>query len=92
MIDYIAWITREYRGEIRLNKVARALLATYIPFPKAIREKVTSQPIFAEAFNKFERQRTHKVRELEMRIRALEKDRVAIPEVVMETLEFYKDK
>lgn len=92
LIDYIAWVTREYRGEIRLNKVARALLASYVPFPKAIREKVTSQPIFAEAFNKFERQRTHKVRELEMRIRALEKDGVTVPDVVMETLEFYKDK
>ena len=50
LIDYIAWVTREYRGEIRLNKVARAMLASYVPFPKDVREKVTSQPIFAEAF------------------------------------------
>lgn len=92
LIDYISWVTREVRGEIRLNKVARSLMAMYVPFPQDIRAKVVAQPIFAEAFNRFERQRTHKVRELEMRIRALEKDRIEVPECVMETLEFYKDK
>ncbi len=92
LIDYIAWVTREQRGEIRLNKVARAMLATYVPFPKEIRERVMAQPIFAEAYAKFERQRAHKVRELETRIRALEKNRIAVPDVVVETLEFYRDK
>ncbi|WP_092478601.1 cyclic nucleotide-binding domain-containing protein [[Clostridium] polysaccharolyticum] len=92
LIDYIAWVTRECRGEIRLNKVARGLLATYVPFLKDVREKVIAQPIFAEAYNKFERHRTHKVREMEMRIRALEKDKIEVPEEVMNTLEFYKDK
>lgn len=92
LIDYIAWVTREQRGEIRLNKVARAMLATYIPFSREIRERVMSQPIFAEAYNRFERQRTHKVREMEMRIRNLEKDRIEVPELVLNTLEYYKDK
>lgn len=92
LIDYIAWVTREYRGEIRLNKVARGLLATYVPFPKEIREKVTAQPIFAEALMRRERERSHKVRELELRIRALEKDRIEVPQEVWNTLEFYKEK
>ena len=92
LIDYIAWVTRECRGEIRLNKVARSLLATYVPFPKEIRERVSTQPIFADALSRFERERKHKLRELEMRIRALEKDRIEVPEEVMDTLEFYKDK
>ena len=92
LIDYIAWVTREYRGEIRLNKVARALLATYIPFPQEIREKVTAQPIFKDALSRFERERLRKTRELEMRIRALEKDRVEVPDVIMDTLTFYKDR
>lgn len=92
LIDYIAWVTREYRGEIRLNKVARGLLATYVPFPKEIREKVTAQPIFAEALMRRERERSHKVRELELRIRALEKDRIEVPQEVWDTLEFYKEK
>lgn len=92
LIDYIAWVTREYRGEIRLNKVARALLATYVPFPMEIRDKVKAQPIFAEALSRFERERTRKVKELEMRIRALEKDRIEVPDVVMDTLKYYKDR
>lgn len=92
LIDYIAWVSRECRGEIRLNKVARALLATYIPFPMEIREKVTAQPIFKDALSRFERERLHKVRELEMRIRALEKENIEVPEVVMDTLSFYKDR
>lgn len=92
LIDYIAWVTRECRGEIRLNKVARSLLATYVPFPKEIREKISTQPIFADALSRYERERKHKLRELEMRIRALEKDKIEVPEEVMETLEFYKDR
>lgn len=92
LIDYIAWVTREYRGEIRLNKVARGLIATYVPFPQEIREKVTAQPIFKDALARFERERQRKVRELELRIRALEKDRIQVPDVVLDTLAFYKDR
>ena len=92
LIDYIAWVTRECRGEIRLNKVARSLLATYVPFPVEIRDKVKAQPIFAEALSRFERERTRKVKELELRIRALEKERVEVPKEVMDTLEYYRDR
>lgn len=91
LIDYIAWVTREVRGEIRLNKVARGILATYIPFPKEVRKKVAVQPIFADAMARGERERSHKIKELEARMKALEKDRVRIPDEVVETMIFYKE-
>jgi len=91
LIDYISWVTREYRGEIRLNKVAREILATYIPFPKEARERIATQPIFSDAMARGERERNHKVKELENRMKALEKDRVQVPKEVIDTLAFYKE-
>ncbi|SFS02738.1 cyclic nucleotide-binding domain-containing protein [Anaeromicropila populeti] len=91
LLDYMSWIMREANGEIRLNKVARALMATYIPFPKAIRERIAVQPIFSEAMFRFERERSLKVKELEQRKRALEKDNVDIPQDILDTLDFYKE-
>lgn len=91
LIDYISWITREYKGEVRLNKVARAILATYIPFRQDLREKIMGQPMFQDAMNRYEKNRKHTVREMELRIRSLEKDGVEIPDALMDTFEYWNE-
>jgi hypothetical protein len=91
LIDYEAWMKSESSGGIRLNKVARELLATYCPFSKSIRERVTGQPLFSDAMARFERNSQKKVKELELRYRALEKDKIDITEELMENLIFYRD-
>lgn len=91
VIDYEAWIKGESNGALRLNKVARELLATYCPFSKSIRERLSKQPLFTDAMARFHRNNLKKVRDLELRYRALEKEKVELTEELMETVIFYRD-
>ncbi len=90
-MDYELWIKNESEGAIRLNKVAREMLATYCPFSKGIRENVKNQPMFVDAMNRYNREKLIKVKELDLRHRAMEKDGISIPEPIIETLQFYQN-
>lgn len=91
VIDYEAWIKGESGGSLRLNKVARSILAVYCPFARPIREKLKGSPLFAEANERFVRNSTKKVKDLELRYRAIEKEGGEITEELMETVIFYRD-
>ncbi|MFU0827773.1 MAG: Cyclic nucleotide-binding domain-containing protein [Lachnoclostridium sp.] len=91
VIDYEAWIKGESNGALRLNKVAREILATYCPFSKPIREKIKGQPLFADAMERFNRNTQKKLKEMQMKFRAIEKEGGEITEELMETFMFYRD-
>ena len=90
VIDYEIWIKNESKGAIRLNKVAREILATYCPFAKEIRDNIQNQPIFADAMARFGKERTAKVKEIDLKHRVLVKENVSIPPVLEETYLYYK--
>ncbi|MBQ3782499.1 MAG: cyclic nucleotide-binding domain-containing protein [Lachnospiraceae bacterium] len=92
VIDYLLWVKNESSGSIRMNKVARELLAYYCPFNKEIRERIGSQPMYEEAMARFNRERGKKVKELELRYRTYETKGIQVPEVMLKTMEFYRDK
>lgn len=92
VLDYVLWVKNECTGSMRLNKVAREILATYCPFVKEIREKLNGQPLFQEAMARQQREMQKKVKELDLRYRTLEKKGVVISEEMKQTLEFYRDK
>ena len=89
--DYTIWMKFESAGAIRLNKVARRMLATYCPFKKDIRKKISSQPIFEEAMAKFERERLKKCKELMLRFKAIENKGGTIVEELANTQRFYEE-
>lgn len=89
--DYTIWMKFESAGAIRLNKVARRMLATYCPFKKDIRQKISSQPIFEEAMSKFERERQKKCKEIMLRFKALENKGGTIVEELATTQRFYEE-
>ncbi len=89
--DFVIWMKYESAGSIRLNKVARRILATYCPFSKAIRERLTSQPIFDEAMTKYNRDKQKKVKELALRYKALEKKGAEFTPELIETQRFYEE-
>lgn len=89
--DYVVWIKNEVDGSMRLNKVTREMLATYCPFNKEVREVLEKQPVYEEAFTRFEREKQKKVRELELRYHALIKAKVTIPSEIEDTLSFFKN-
>ena len=90
-LDYETWVKAESTGSVRLNKVVREMLATYCPFGAKIREAVTKQPIFEDAFARSNRERAKKVHELELRFKALDAKGIEVPEALQKTLEFYKN-
>lgn len=90
-LDYEIWMKVESTGAIKLNKVARDLLATYCPFSAQIKQGLLRQVTFEDAFARNDRERSKKVHELELRYRALENKGVVLPEQLMNTLKFYRD-
>lgn len=91
VLDYLAWIKGESHGSVRLNRVAREMLATWCPFAQEVRAKVMQQPIFEEAFSRYNREKMKKVKELEARYRAIENNRGEIVEELQTTMRYYKE-
>lgn len=91
VIDYVTWLKNESKGSIRMNKVAREILATYCPFSKEIRQKVGSQPLFEEAMARYTREKMKKVKELDLRYRGLENNKVEIVKEMQDTMAYYRD-
>lgn len=94
VMDYELWVRNESAGAIRLNKLARDILATYCPFAKEIRTRLVSQPMFEEAMAKPARERAKSAHEMEIRIRQLSRDpktKGEIPQEVLDTLSYYQN-
>ena len=91
VIDYEQWVNNEAMGAIKLNKPVREILATYCPFGKEIRNQLMLQPLFEEAFSRYNREKLKKIRELEGRFRQLQKEQVEITEELTNTLAYYRD-
>lgn len=91
LIDYTLWIKNESQGAIRLNKPVREILSTYCPFGKPIRDRIMLQPLFEESMARFNREKLKKIKDYDLRIRALLKDDIVIPPEIESTQIFYTD-
>ncbi|MBQ7635941.1 MAG: hypothetical protein IJS80_01410 [Lachnospiraceae bacterium] len=89
--DYEQWIKFESQGGMKLNKTSREILALYCPFNKEIRKNLVTQPAFSDALGRFDRETAKKAKELELRYRSLAKAKAEIPEIMQNTLKFYKE-
>lgn len=91
VIDYEAWIYYESRGAIKLNKPVREIMGTYCPFSKRLREQLAIQPVFEEAFARYNRNKLKKIREIEGRHRLLHKDNITLTKELLDTLTYYQE-
>lgn len=91
VIDYENWIKHEAQGGLCLTKPVREILATYCPFPKELRDKVSEQPMFRDAMARFLRERGKKAKEYDLKFKVWEKDQVEVPEEVISTKRFYTE-
>lgn len=91
LIDYEAWIKNEANGSMKMNKVARELLATYCPFEKSIRMKLNAQRPYEVAQARSFRNAVKKKQELELKIKTWQKVTSEIPEEIMNTYKFYAE-
>ena len=76
---------------MKLNKVAREILATYCPFEKSLREKLGVQRPYEIAMARHGRNSQKKKQEFDLRIRAIQKETAEVPEEIMTTYHFYAD-
>lgn len=91
LIDYELWIYYESKAAMKLNKVARQILATYCPFDKETREVLKSNAAFAEALMIHQKKFGEKKREWEMRIKRRENKNLEIPQEFYDTYRYYAD-
>jgi Cyclic nucleotide-binding domain. len=91
VLDYEQWILYESIGANKLNKIVREIMSTYCPFEKELRESIKNQPVYGEAMVRFYRDKMKKIREIEGRYRALQKDKIELTQELLVTLDFYKN-
>jgi hypothetical protein len=89
--DYEQWVKYESQGGQKLNKASREILAMYCPFNKEIRKNLETQPAFADALGRFNRETQKKVKELDLRYRSIEKNKIELPDIMISTLKYYKE-
>jgi hypothetical protein len=90
VMDYEDWVKDEYLGRARLNEIVREILATYCPFPAPVRERLIKMPTYEEAMKRYRRDKAKKLRDLDIRYRAIEKAGGNITPELADTLAFYK--
>lgn len=91
LIDYEAWIKNEANGSMKMNKVAREIVATYCPFEKSLRTKLNVQRPYEVAQARSIRNAQKKKQEFELKIKALQKVTDEIPDEMMNTYKFYAE-
>ena len=89
LIDYELWIYYESKAAMKLNKVARLILATYCPFNKEIRENLKTNAAFADALMMHQKNFGEKKREWEMRIKRRENKNLEVPKEFYDTYNYY---
>lgn len=65
--DYQIWMKYEAKGSFRLNKVSRAILTKYCPFSRSVRQSLSSNPLYQNAFAKLDGEQKRR----ELRLNAL---------------------
>lgn len=90
-MDYEVWMKNESAGAMKLNKVAREILATYCPFDMPIRKQLEQQPAFEDAMARHRRERAKKIRETELRNHAITKNGTELPKELADTMDYYKN-
>lgn len=78
--DYIIWVLYEGKGSPRMNKLARKILFTYCPFPKEIRDKLKSNPLYGEVIEKWQLKKAQEIHRLSNVLRKIENTGKKIPE------------
>ncbi len=89
--DYEQWLKSESQGGQKLNKTSRDILALYCPFDVETRKKLETQPAFADAIARYNREAQKKAHELELRHHNITKKGTEVPAVMLDTLKFYKE-
>mgnify|MGYP001409578523 FL=1 len=87
--DYQNWIKYESKGSFRLNKVSREILVTYCPFAKEIREELKSNPMYQNAWQRYDILMTKKIQRINGVYDKYQKAGGKITDELKDNLEYY---
>lgn len=90
MKDYIDWILRESKGAMKVNRVARNILYTYVPFSAKQREKLMEQSVYQEAGKRFRISHSRRKKEIEASCGRFERAGLPVPNELLLTKKFYE--
>ena len=78
--DYTNWVLYESKGAVKLNKVARRIFATYIPFPAETCEAIASNGAFTEPIQAYTLKKRQQLHRLEKMVQKYKAQGKTIPE------------
>jgi hypothetical protein len=87
--DYLQWMRYEADGTPRLNKVVRGIFYKHIPFAKPIRDKISTQPAYADFHNKFKNIKTRTLKELEGKYKKFMDASGKLPPQLQQNMDFF---
>lgn len=90
VMDYINWIKYESQGSFRLNKLTRDILTRYCPFSREIRESLTGNPLYQNAFGKLEIENAKNLKRLQAVYKKYEAAGGEITADLNENLRYYQ--
>lgn len=83
MKDYMLWILYESQGSPRLNKVARNILFTYVPFSKEKRDSLRINPMYKDIIERYEVKQGAKIHRINNLIKKLNNNGKEITNEIM---------
>lgn len=85
--DYLEYILFESAGSLRMNKLTRAILFTYCPFSKSIRQSISSNTLYKDIVERYAIKNAHAIHMSELSIAKIQKSGVEVP---VEIRQFHK--
>jgi len=88
--DYITWVLFEGAGSPRLNKIARAILLTYCPFPYELRTRISANPMFKELIERYNIKTDQKLHHLDNVITKIKSSGQDVPTEIINQRKYLK--
>ncbi len=86
--DYIVWMQFESNGSPRLNKVARGIMFTYVPFSKASRDKLSINPMYKDMIEHYDTKQKAKIHRMDNLVKKIKNAGKEVPEEIEAQIEF----
>lgn len=90
IFDYCQWMKYESHGANKLNKVSRAIFATYCPFSRKYRADLSNNPVFTDLLLIWERKQEAKLKAAANQTNRLMKEGATMTKELEDTLAFYR--
>lgn len=87
--DYISWVRYEALGSPRVNKVAKAILFSYCPFSKTIRDKLKTNPMYENMISRHEIKAAKNAKTLSARYSKLKDSNGSLPPEIIDFVKYY---